>query len=357
MLAGAIILFPKDTKAAECSASTTCGNACSYGGVTYNTVLIGTQCWFKKNLNAGEMIGNFETPDDTAPTLNDPNTFSKWCYDNSLAYCTSEGGLYTWAEANALPDSCNLTSCSIPTLNQGICPNGWHIPTDEEFYILENYLKTPGQTCDAARLGWGCADAGTKLKLGGSSGFDAIGAGNHETNGEDSFFDKREPAIHFLSSSEQLLPHIVPSYMWNRGMGSGNDMIYRSNYQKAFGYSVRCLADTTNIEVDEDGDGVLNTDDQCPETVADDPSIRLGVNRWMWDGDSWETTASKGKKPSKNFNMDYTYGCSCDQILSRMTETHGEGLGGHYKYGCSRSILEDWHMAPRTFTSFNAFCQ
>ena len=42
----------KDVRAVECSASTTCGNTCSYGGVTYNTVVIGTQCWFKENLNA-----------------------------------------------------------------------------------------------------------------------------------------------------------------------------------------------------------------------------------------------------------------------------------------------------------------
>lgn len=232
---------------AECNASTVCGNTCSYGGVTYNTVLIGTQCWFKENLNAGTMIGNLETPDNTAPTLGDPDTVSKWCYGNSSTYCADEGGLYTWAEANALADSCNSTFCGVSTPSQGICPTGWHIPTDAEQYTLENYLTTPGQTCDATRNGNDCSDAGTKLILGGSSGFDAIGAGNHETNGVGSFFDKREPSIHIWSSSEQP---VIPSYAWHRTFigGSGSPLVGRGSYIKAFGFSVRCLANTTNTD-------------------------------------------------------------------------------------------------------------
>jgi len=232
---------------AKCSASTTCGSSCSYGGVAYNTVLIGTQCWFKENLNVGTMIANLETPDDIAPSLNDPNTVQKWCYDNSSTYCTNEGGLYTWSEANALADSCNSTFCGVSTPSQGICPTGWHIPTDAEQYTLENYLTTPGQTCDATRNGNDCSDAGTKLIFGGSSGFDAIGAGNHETNGAGSFFDKREPSIHIWSSSEQP---VIPSYAWHRTFigGSGSPLVGRGSYIKAFGFSVRCLANTTNVE-------------------------------------------------------------------------------------------------------------
>lgn len=206
------------------------------------------------------MITNLETPDNTAPTLNDPNTVSKWCYDNSSAYCASEGGLYTWVEANALPNSCNLSSCGVSTPNQGICPAGWHIPTDAEQYTLENYLKLPGETCDPARSSddnaWGCSDAGDKLRSGGSSGFDALGAGRHATDGS---FDKREPSTNFWSSSEQLLPQVVPSYAWNRALyilGSGSE-VGRSNYLKAFGYSVRCLA------IDEDGDRVIDYADNC----------------------------------------------------------------------------------------------
>ena len=228
----------------EVKATTTCGEAVSYGGLSYDTVQIGTQCWFKQNLNVGAMIMNLEVPDNTAPTLNDPETVSKWCYDDSSANCTSEGGLYAWAEANALSNSCNSTSCSVTTPNQGICPNGWHIPSDEEFFTLENYLKTPEQTCDATRAGWGCSDAGAKLKFGGSSGFDAIGAGNHETNGDLSLFDKREPSAHFWSSSP-CLNCSNWGYSYNRAlyMSSDSDMVRRGSSHNAHGFSVRCIAD------------------------------------------------------------------------------------------------------------------
>lgn len=57
---------------------------------------------------------------------------------------------------------------------QGLCPNGWHIPTDQEFSTLETFL-TDSPPCNPNRSGWECQGAGTKLKkgLGGSSGFDA----------------------------------------------------------------------------------------------------------------------------------------------------------------------------------------
>ena len=251
---------------------TTCGSTLSYGGVTYNTVLIGTQCWFKENLNVGAMIGNTETPDNTAPTLNDPSTVQKWCYDDSTTYCDSEGGLYTWAEANALPNACNSTYCSVPTPNQGICPPGWHIPTDEEFYTLENYLTTPGQICDPTRAGWGCFDAGTKLVLGGSSGFDAIGTGGHETNGDLSFFDRREPSIGFWSSSPCLICSNY-GYSYSRSMiysFTPGNMVYRGWGMNKYGSSVRCLADTTFIVEDEDSDGVNDNVDNCPSDANPD---------------------------------------------------------------------------------------
>jgi len=233
----------------ECSAATICGEPCSYGGITYNTVLIGTQCWFRENLNVGTMIGNFETPDNTAPTLNDPNSAQKWCFNDDPIYCVNEGGLYSWAEANGLPDSCNSillqTPCSVPNNNQGICPSGWHVPSDAELYTLENYLTNPGETCDPDRNGWDCIGAGTKLVLGGSSGFDAIGAGSHETSGENSQFDKREPSINFWSSTP-----LREGYVYGRSMiylYTPGDMVIRGLGRGVHGASIRCLANSTSL--------------------------------------------------------------------------------------------------------------
>lgn len=216
--------------------SNACGTSTvSYGGQTYNTVQIGTQCWFKENLNVGTMLASaLAMPADPAPTLNNPNTVSKWCYDNSTTNCTNEGGLYTWAEANGLASTCNSTSCTPASPSQGICPTGWHIPTDAEQYTLENYLKTSGQTCDANRVGWDCSDAGTELKAGCSSGFNAPLAGNRDVEGS---FDYRSSSTYFWSSSAS-----DASSAWYRLLSSDFATVYRHDGKtKAYGFSVRCL--------------------------------------------------------------------------------------------------------------------
>ena len=64
-----------------------CGNTVNYEDQTYNTVEIGTQCWFAKNLNVGTML----VSGSTNPT--DNGTIEKWCYNNSTTNCTNEGGL------------------------------------------------------------------------------------------------------------------------------------------------------------------------------------------------------------------------------------------------------------------------
>ena len=98
-----------------------------------------------------------------------------------------------------------------------------------------------------------------------------------------------------------------------------------------------------NEVYDADHDGVPANIDKCKETAPTDDYLSIGVNRWIWDGNSWETTKSKGTGPSFNPDMDYTYGCSCNQILNRMVTSTEESFEGHFKYGCSKSILEDWN--------------
>jgi len=94
---------------------------------------------------------------------------------------------------------------------------------------------------------------------------------------------------------------------------------------------------------DEDGDGVDDSHDLCPGTVADAyPSKRLGTNRWIWNGSEWETNAPRGKGVNKTFTIVDTHGCSCEQILAILEEKTGFDFEGHYKFGCASSILEDW---------------
>jgi parallel beta-helix repeat protein len=89
---------------------------------------------------------------------------------------------------------------------------------------------------------------------------------------------------------------------------------------------------------DADQDGVFDPDDLCPGTAPDAPTVDLGINRWIWDGDDWITKSPKGKGPETDFTMEQTYGCSCFQIL----DTYDNPMEGHRKFGCSQSVLEEF---------------
>jgi uncharacterized protein (TIGR02145 family) len=228
-----------------CATIFTCGTSTvSYGGQTYNTVQIGTQCWFKENLNVGTMLVSGGTmPADPAPTLNDPNTVSKWCYSNIEANCTTDGGLYTWAEANALASSCNTTTCTPSVPNQGICPTGWHIPTHDEYTTLERAICTSG-TCvtdfpfNTTTTGWRGTDEGSKLSTltfngNNSSGFTGLLTGYRVTDGS---YTTRGSNATLWSASVYSTANA-----WYHGLNAGYPTVFRNNYPRANGFSVRCI--------------------------------------------------------------------------------------------------------------------
>jgi uncharacterized protein (TIGR02145 family) len=161
-----------------------CGiDSITYAGVSYPTVLIGTQCWMAKNLNVGtRIIGTAEQANNSV--------IEKYCYDNVEANCTADGGLYQWNEA--------MQYVTTPGA-RGICPVGWHIPTDAEWHTLENYLATGTCNPSSQLCTWDCDPAGTALKSGGSSGFNAPLAGFRTTTGT---FLYRSSGAYLWSSSE-----------------------------------------------------------------------------------------------------------------------------------------------------------
>jgi hypothetical protein len=93
---------------------------------------------------------------------------------------------------------------------------------------------------------------------------------------------------------------------------------------------------------DADGDGVLDDDDFCPDTVVPEgvPTVQLNPNHWaLFDADvEFDTVIKgKGKGPNRSYWIEDTAGCSCEQII----EAQGLG-GGHAKHGCSISAMDDW---------------
>jgi len=93
--------------------------------------------------------------------------------------------------------------------------------------------------------------------------------------------------------------------------------------------------------LDDDGDGVPNTADVCPNTVIPEsvPTVSLGVNRFaLVDSDNtFDTIAPYGVGPRRHFTIRDTAGCSCEQIIA------ARGLGaGQTRFGCSIGIMEEW---------------
>ena len=136
----------------------------NYGGQTYNTVQIGTQCWLHENLNIGIRIDG--TQDQTNNGI-----IQKYCYNDNVAYCDIYGGLYQWNE---------MMQYSTIEGSQGICPTGWHVPDATEWGILALYLggndsagakmKEPGLThWMSPNYGATNSSQFTSLPAGGSS--------------------------------------------------------------------------------------------------------------------------------------------------------------------------------------------
>jgi len=197
-----------------------CSGSVSYGGEVYNVVEVDNQCWLARNLNIGAMVSGV-----TEQTNN--SIIEKYCFDDNPGNCDIYGGLYQWDEAMGYVETDGA---------QGICPNGWHVPTDAEEYTLENYLTDPPNTCDAARLlAWDCANASTKLRAGGTSHFEGLLAGYRRIGG--SFYDQ-ESVAYFWSST------ISEPNAWSRALWIGSpETVYRNYFDQADGFSVRCLRD------------------------------------------------------------------------------------------------------------------
>ncbi|MCX6269333.1 MAG: hypothetical protein NTW16_18605 [Bacteroidetes bacterium] len=119
---------------------------------SYPTILIDTlgitQCWLAKNLDYGNHIQSTQMQSDNCVN-------EKYCYNNDAANCTSLGGLYQWDEL--------MTYDNTPAA-QGICPPGWHVPTESEWTILLDYYG-------------GNAFAGRPMQQISATGFNALPGG------------------------------------------------------------------------------------------------------------------------------------------------------------------------------------
>ena len=216
--------------------SFTCGASFtdSRDNQVYTTVQIGSQCWFKENLNIGIRI-------NAALEQTNNSMTEKYCYNDLESNCSTYGGLYQW---NEMMQYINTAGA------QGICPSGWHIPTDGEWCTVTQFLDPTVNCIDYGSTG---TNAGGKMKSTGTiqagtgkwytpntgatneSGFTAFPAGHRNSTGtlinigsygywwSSTEYNSNEALYHYLSYSSNSVFRIYSS---------------RSN-----GLSARCLKD------------------------------------------------------------------------------------------------------------------
>ena len=186
--------------------------AVKYAGHLYPTVEIFGNCWFKENLNVGNMIVGDSN-------MKDNGIIEKYCYDNNPANCKEYGGLYQWYE---------LMNYQEEEASRGICPHGWHIPTsDESFTIIEDID------------GLGCKERGNEHWLPGynvggnnSKGFTVFGSGYRQNTTK---FEQLGTTASFHSSTKMTL-----DWVWFMEFNKNNHLGF-GTILKITGLSVRCI--------------------------------------------------------------------------------------------------------------------
>ena len=221
-----------------------CGDPVNYQGYDYTTVLIGEQCWFAENLRSE----NYENGDAIPSNLNN----SEWNTTSSGAVTVYGAGSSTCYNSSPDGDACD-ESWSLNEYGRlynwyavddarGLCPSGWHVPTDGEWMTLEMALGMgEAEANDPGHRG---TDQGTQMKTdygwsgGGNgmnpSGFAGLPGGNRANGGY--FFGAGSNGYWWSSSPDG-------SSAWFRVLSSNDEYVFRNTITPPYGYSVRCVRD------------------------------------------------------------------------------------------------------------------
>jgi uncharacterized protein (TIGR02145 family) len=195
-------------------------------GNSYTTVTIGSQVWMKENLKTSKYRNGNPIPTNLSDADWQNTTIGAYAiYNNDVANNTTYGKLYNWY---AVTDP------------RGLCPAGWHLPSDAEWTTLENFLG--GASVAGGKMkSTGTIEGGTGLWYSpnqdatNSSGFTGLPGGSRFFNGSYGSFG----FYGFWWSSTEFSSTVA----WNRNLDYFNGNSGRSNDFKSNGLSVRCLRD------------------------------------------------------------------------------------------------------------------
>ncbi|MBL4754918.1 MAG: hypothetical protein JKY52_15140 [Flavobacteriales bacterium] len=233
-------------------AGNSCGTSGNSGTITIVTSTCiptcGTQIWAITNLNVGTRINGAPS----GQNMSSPGGDEKYCYNDIEANCTTYGGLYEWNEMMDYAASINCDPCG-GTGVRGICPAGYHIPTDLEWsryeWCVENTLAPTGstalatfQTTTGFRGTASTAGPGAKMKddIGwngsNTSNFSALPLGSriHNTG---AFADLGTLGVYWTATTQMGLQRLV------RIFDTTESRSERNSRRLTTGAAVRCLQD------------------------------------------------------------------------------------------------------------------
>ena len=229
-----------------------------FDGNIYETVTIGEQVWMKENLKSRHYSDGTPVPDVVA-------------YNNVDSLGAIYGLLYTWDAA--------MKGSSQPG-DQGVCPCDWHIPTDAEWAIMENYLGgsslAGGEMKETGTEHWLPPNTGAT----NSSGFTGLPAGEFDAYFNPNKFWLLHTAAVFWTSSQTN-----QSQAWERYLSHDDAVCGRLAWYKVMKYSIRCIKDSpTDIENKTIELNEYRLDQNYPNPF--NPSTKIS---WQSEVGSWQT--------------------------------------------------------------------
>jgi uncharacterized protein (TIGR02145 family) len=210
-------------------------------GNVYHTLIIGTQVWMVENLKVikyrnGDLIGT--TAPDTLDITGENEPKYHWASSGFEDSVATYGRLYTWYA---------VTDC------RNVCPSGWHVPSDVEWTTTEEYLITNGYNYDGTTTGNNIAKSmADKTNWFLSTNPGSVGNTDYPTYRNKSGFTALPGG--YRSSEGTFLNTGISNDWWCSTDSSSNNAwfrnlyysysdVFRSNYAKSSGFSVRCLRD------------------------------------------------------------------------------------------------------------------
>jgi uncharacterized protein (TIGR02145 family) len=220
------------------------GNSTTYSNefslfTSIPTITIGTQEWTTQNLDVSTYTDGTLIPQVTDSSAWVNLTTGAWCYyKNNTANGVIYGKLYNWYAIVGIWNNASSTNVS---LRKKITPNGYHMPSNDEWNVLINYLGGEGQAGGKSKETGLTHWTTPNLSATNSSGFTALPGGARNRDG---IFEYIADKCTFWTINEVSLsfPNNQMVFIKSLDYNSGNFVAGYADYKRS-GYSVRILKD------------------------------------------------------------------------------------------------------------------